>query len=338
MKRKPIVVVVSGAFDPLHIGHIRLIKEAKKLGDKLVVILNNDNWLQKKKKHIFMHQKERKEIIEAIGGVDEVILTHHPKNPSEMDVSKELLNLKPNIFANGGDRKTVRDLPEAQACQKIGCKMVFDVGKGGKVQSSSWLLAKYVNKLHHHRQIKVKKVLVEIQKNLRDSNVHLDSRLKLKVSEVMLNLMNRKRGFGLFVILGWRDKWQNYIDMPDAGQDIYTSHRINIYKLKNKENHKYDIATTVNYDGAILIDNNGDIVHSGIIIEGLKPRVVAEKLHPGHFRDLSEQFGFKEKVPSRHLSAITASYLFRGTTVFTVSEESNSFHIFEGGRVVWFTK
>ena len=107
----PLTVAISGGFDPIHIGHIRLIQEARKLGDKLVVILNNDNWLRKKKKHIFMHQQERREILESIDGVDQVVLTGHPKNPKDMSVRKELLKLKPHIFANGGDRK-LDNIPE----------------------------------------------------------------------------------------------------------------------------------------------------------------------------------------------------------------------------------
>ena len=78
--KKPIVVAVSGGFDPIHPGHIRMFKEAKALGDKLVVILNNDNWLQKKKKFNFMSEKERKEVISALRDVDDVMITRHPKN------------------------------------------------------------------------------------------------------------------------------------------------------------------------------------------------------------------------------------------------------------------
>ena len=58
---------MSGGFDPIHIGHIRLFDEAKKLGDELVVVLNNDHWLKKKKGYAFMPQNERKEIIQALG-------------------------------------------------------------------------------------------------------------------------------------------------------------------------------------------------------------------------------------------------------------------------------
>lgn len=141
--KKPVVVAVSGGFDPIHIGHVRSFKEAKKLGDKLIVILNNDNWLLKKKNYTFMSEQERKEIIESIKYVDKVILTGHGADTSDMSVCQELLKIKPDIFANGGDRK-IGNIPEVPVCQKIGCKMVFNVGKGGKVQSSSWLVDKYV--------------------------------------------------------------------------------------------------------------------------------------------------------------------------------------------------
>lgn len=137
-KDKKIIVAVSGGFDPLHVGHVRMFQEAKKLGDELVVILNNDNWLIKKKGFVFMSQKERKEVIEAIRGVDEVVLTNHVKNTNDRSICRELQKIRPHIFANGGDR-THDNIPEVVMCNKIGCKMVFNVGRGGKVQSSSWL-------------------------------------------------------------------------------------------------------------------------------------------------------------------------------------------------------
>lgn len=330
---KKIVVAVSGGMDPIHIGHIRLIKEAKKLGDKLIVILNNDNWLKKKKAHIFMHQKERKEILEAIEGVDEVVITSHPKNPKDMSVSREILKVKPDIFANGGDRKSEKDILEGEACRKVGCKLVFNVGQGGKVQSSSRLLAKYVNKLKPVRKLKINKILGELLVVFNKSKIKLPLKLRIKTSKIILRLMNHKRGFGLFIILGWQHKWRKYTDLPDSRQDIYVKHRQNV--LKHYKSHKHDIETTVNFDGAILVNSQGDIVHSGIIIEGLRPHIIADKINPGRFKDLSEQFGFGEKVHSRHLSAITASYIFKGTMAFTVSEENDSFHVFEGGKIVY---
>lgn len=149
-KGKEIIVAVSGGFDPLHIGHVRMFDEAKKLGDKLVVLLNNDHWLVKKKGYVFMKEQERKEVIEALRSVDVVMVTSHPKNPQDMSVCEELMKLKPQIFANGGDRK-LDNIPEAVICREIGAQMIFNVGAGGKVQSSSWLVANY----EKNRQFKI---------------------------------------------------------------------------------------------------------------------------------------------------------------------------------------
>ena len=145
-KSKKVVVAVSGGFDPVHSGHTRLFHEAKKLGDELVVILNNDNWLKKKKGQVFMSEQERKEIIEALGDVDRVLITSHPKNPKDMSVCNELFKLKPHIFANGGDR-VKSNIPEVPVCESIDCAMVFNIGYGGKVQSSSWLLSSFLKEI-----------------------------------------------------------------------------------------------------------------------------------------------------------------------------------------------
>lgn len=156
-KPKKIIVAVSGGFDPIHPGHVRLFNRAKKLGDELVVILNNDNWLKAKKIVPFMSGKERKEVIEAMRAVDRVILTGHKPNPTDMSVSAELKKLKPTIFANGGDRKK-GNVPEDIVCETYGIKMVYNVGHGGKVESSSWLLANYVdNHKKHVKKVKQKK-------------------------------------------------------------------------------------------------------------------------------------------------------------------------------------
>ena len=141
-KRAKIVVAVSGGFDPVHIGHVRMFNEAKKLGDELVVILNNDNWLRAKKGYAFMPEQERREVIEAFEAVDRVVITSHPEDPSDMSVCEDLRFVRPHIFANGGDRRAEADIPEAVVCKKHGVKMVFNVG-GGKVRSSSELLKNY---------------------------------------------------------------------------------------------------------------------------------------------------------------------------------------------------
>lgn len=139
MRKK--VVTVSGGFDPVHIGHVRMFNEAKALGDELVVILNNDNWLSLKKGYAFMPEAERKEIIESFKSVDRVLLTFHEPGTGDMSVCHELEHLRPDIFANGGDRKE-DNIPEYQVCERLGIEMAFNVGQGGKVQSSSWLINK----------------------------------------------------------------------------------------------------------------------------------------------------------------------------------------------------
>ena len=153
-KKRKLVVAVSGGFDPIHIGHVRMFERAKALGDKLVVILNNDNWLRAKKRHVFMKEFERKEVIRALRTVDEVVLTRHGQNPTDMSVSIELAEIKPDIFANGGDRNEADAAnPESSLhkdialCKELGIKMVFNVGDDGKSQSSSWLLADYIKKV-----------------------------------------------------------------------------------------------------------------------------------------------------------------------------------------------
>lgn len=132
-------VVVSGGFDPIHIGHVRMMFEAKALGDKLVVVLNNDNWLCKKKGGAFMPEDERKEIIEALKPVDQVVITKHKPDDDDTTICDALREVKPDIFANGGDRKE-GNVPEYAVCEELGIEMIFGIGRGGKVQSSSWLV------------------------------------------------------------------------------------------------------------------------------------------------------------------------------------------------------
>src|SRR3989344_6428793 len=141
-KKSGKIVMVSGGFDPVHIGHVRLFSEAKKLGDELVVVLNNDNWLRFKKGFVFMPEADRKEIIESFRAVDRVFITHHEPNTTDITVCHTLELIRPDIFANGGDRKENVPVPEYEICRRLGIKMVFNVGEGGKIRSSSELVKK----------------------------------------------------------------------------------------------------------------------------------------------------------------------------------------------------
>ncbi len=139
--------MVSGGFDPVHIGHVRLFQDAKKLGDELVVVINNDNWLKLKKGYVFMEELERKEIIEAFEAVDRVVLSSHEKDTKDISISKDLRLIRPHIFAKGGDRHIGNiPIPEVLACEEIGCEIINNVGFGGKIQSSSELVKKAQNR------------------------------------------------------------------------------------------------------------------------------------------------------------------------------------------------
>lgn len=126
LNKKTVTVAVSGAFDPIHVGHIRYLREAAKLGDRLVVILNSDNFLMRKKGFVFWPFVDRKEILESIKGVDEVIAAVD----EDQTVRKTLELIKPDIFAKGGSRTSSRDIPEVETCKQIGCKVV--TRDGGK--------------------------------------------------------------------------------------------------------------------------------------------------------------------------------------------------------------
>lgn len=191
-REQKIKVAVSGGFDPLHRGHVRLFQEAKKLGDKLIVILNNDNWLKAKKGYVFMPQEERKEVIGALAIVDEVALTNHTPNPNDMSVCAELASLKPHIFANGGDR-TLSNIPEVAVCEKIECQMVFGVGQGGKVQSSSWLLEKHSRRAtlsEKSKSFSAKKIIIfDLDGTLTASKAALDQ----EMASLLCRLLGKKK-------------------------------------------------------------------------------------------------------------------------------------------------
>lgn len=135
-KTKKVVVAVSGYFNPLHVGHLRLMQEAKELGDYLVVIINNDKQVKIKGSVPFMKEKDRVKIVEAIKWVDEVFLSID----TDSSVCKSLDKINPDIFANGGDRNN-KNVPEDEVCERLKIKMTDKTG-GRKIRSSSILLKK----------------------------------------------------------------------------------------------------------------------------------------------------------------------------------------------------
>jgi len=152
------IIVLSGGFDPVHKGHLRMFREASNLGHQVIVGLNSDEWLTRKKGKPFMDFEERKEILEGFKYVNQVL----PFDDSD-DTASDLIRRVYDIynsdaheyeysdaghmgmidyyqiyFANGGDR-TKENIPEIPVCKELDVTMLWGVG-GGKIQSSSWLI------------------------------------------------------------------------------------------------------------------------------------------------------------------------------------------------------
>jgi D-beta-D-heptose 7-phosphate kinase/D-beta-D-heptose 1-phosphate adenosyltransferase len=129
-EKKP-TVMVSGGFDPVHVGHIRMIREAAKYGD-VIVIANSDQWLYRKKGFNFMEFKSRAEILDSIKGV----LLVDSVNDSDGTVCDAIRRHKPTYFANGGDRGK-DNTPEVLLCKELGVDLLWGIGGVEKVESSS---------------------------------------------------------------------------------------------------------------------------------------------------------------------------------------------------------
>lgn len=169
------IVVVTGGFDPIHSGHIEYFKAAKQLGDKLIVGLNSDAWLARKKGRPFMSWDERAKIVESLSVVDYVI-AFQDADGSAVDAIQRVKSLHPTdeiIFANGGDR-TNENIPEMDVPNVT---FAFGVGGENKMNSSSWILQDwkspktprewgYYRILHDVQGCKVKELTVEPGKSL----------------------------------------------------------------------------------------------------------------------------------------------------------------------------
>lgn len=170
------IIIVSGGFDPIHSGHIEYFKDAKKHGDKLIVALNSDAWLEKKKGKYFMPFNEREIIVGSISDVDEVIAFEDDHQGSCIKALERAKVMYPDddlYFANGGDRNNA-NIPEMSVS---GIKFLFSIGGDDKKNSSSWILKNwqyyYEEKiwgsfynLFEEDQIKVKELIVKPGKGM----------------------------------------------------------------------------------------------------------------------------------------------------------------------------
>lgn len=167
------IVIITGGFDPIHSGHVAYINAAKKLGDILVVGVNSDIWLQRKKGQEFMPWKERAAIIEAMHDVDKVI-DFDDSDGSANDAIRQVVAMYPDdyiIFANGGDRNG-NNIPEQDQDWPMRVGFEFGVGGEDKKNSSSWILEKWKHQrteriwghydvLAEYSDVKLKELVVE---------------------------------------------------------------------------------------------------------------------------------------------------------------------------------
>lgn len=142
-------VIISGYWDPIHSGHINYMKSAKKLGDKLIVIINNDYQANLKKGFSFMDLDERNQILNEFEIIDYIYTDDYKGSDvspalNTIVKSKLIINNQSDdeyIFANGGDKNNIDDIPETKTCKELGIEMIFNVG-GNKTNSSSWIIEK----------------------------------------------------------------------------------------------------------------------------------------------------------------------------------------------------
>jgi len=144
-KKKP-TIMVSGGFDPVHAGHIRMIRDASKYGN-VIVIANSDAWLHEKKGFVFMDFNQRAEILNSIKGVIRV----DSVDDSDGTVCEAIRRLQPTYFANGGDRGKT-NTPEQDVCEELGVELLWGIGGDEKVAASSELVKNVVDVLGSTRR------------------------------------------------------------------------------------------------------------------------------------------------------------------------------------------
>ena len=139
------IIILSGGFDPVHVGHLRMFREASNLGAIVIVGLNSDEWLTRKKGKPFMEWDERAEILQSFKFINQVLPMNDIGNTAS-DIIVKVCQLYNNedfniYFANGGDRKK-GNVPELETCKNLNVVMLWGIG-GGKIQSSSDLTANW---------------------------------------------------------------------------------------------------------------------------------------------------------------------------------------------------
>lgn len=301
ISKKQKIVAVSGYFNPVHKGHIDLFKAAKALGDKLVVILNNDEQVKLKGSCPFMAQKDRKAVLEAIECVSEVVISIDV----DRSVCKTLEMVKPDVFANGGDRREELDIPEAEVCKKYKIEMVFNVG-GGKAASSSWLIDKakgnVLNKdIPEEKLNKLKMIVLDsdgvcVERGTNIKEMEDNSAYKIEFSTGMLSLglaekLNRLKKYLIVCISSGRALMylQTIYSRLIGGKSILMAENGNIILTKGKVHQLFPYNDRY-FEKLALIRNN--LKH--LEISGFEPKQFILTAHSQ--KELKEVYSAVDKI------------------------------------------
>tara|TARA_B100002019_G_scaffold241579_1_gene217626 strand:+ start:287 stop:1066 length:780 start_codon:yes stop_codon:yes gene_type:complete len=182
MKEKYDFALVSGGFDPVHVGHLRMFKDAKKMADEVILLLNNDEWLIKKKGKPFMNQNQRKEILEEFESISKVII-QKSSDPSSNKAIEEFVSDNPNkniCYCNGGDRSNIKKIREEDICLKLGVDMHFGVGGEKKIESSSNLTKNYLGEIEKRPWGNYHIIARNLGYQIKEIKVSVNSKLSLQ--------------------------------------------------------------------------------------------------------------------------------------------------------------
>lgn len=162
--------------------------------------------------------------------------------------------------------------------------------------------------------------------------------LRFDVYKILQRLIRRRKNpFGMLVVLGWKKEWlEEFASFPDSTQNLFAKKS---YALRTHSFERtLELFTELSYfDGAVLMNPRGEMIASGVYVENIHPKEVAQEIAPAKAEDLSEAFGFMKKVHTRHLTGIACSHVLQGTTVYAISEEHEALRIFEKGKIIYST-
>ena len=182
MKKKYDYALVSGGFDHVHVGHLRMFKDAKKLSNKVIVLLNNDDWLIKKKGKPFMNQNQRKEILEEFNSITKVIIQRSSEKSSSSAI-EEFVKKNPNksiCYCNGGDRSNIDNIRESEICKKLKVNLEFGIGGENKIESSSNLTKNYLGDIEERPWGNYHIIAKNLGYQIKEIKVSVNSKLSLQ--------------------------------------------------------------------------------------------------------------------------------------------------------------